>query len=297
VSESSHCHIRKIGTNGIVTTTVGNTTGVTGGFSGDGGLGINAQLNSPISIAIDASGNQVFADTGNYRVREIDTSGKITTIAGTGGSGYNGDNRAATNANLQPYSVAFDNSGNLFIAERFSRIRKVDANGIITTVAGGSGLGFAGDGGAATNATLSALYGLSFDKFGNLYFVDGSRIRKVHFAGDPTLALANVSLTNAGNYKVIVTSPYGSVASSNFVLSVVVPPVISSMTSSNGTFNFAWAAQANFSYQLQYATNLASPVWQNLGGPIIATNGIVNATDIPGPDGQRYYRVQWIPQP
>ena len=296
VSENAHCRIRKIATNGIVSTTAGNTFSVTGGFSGDGGLGTNAQLNTPLSIAIDPSGNQVFADSSNYRVRKVDTNEIITTIAGTGGYGYNGDNKAATNANLWPYSIAFDKTGNLYIAEQSGRIRKVDAGGIITTVAGGSGPGFVVDGGPATGGTLSFLHGLTFDKYGNMYFADGGRIRKVHFAGDPTLALPNVSLTNAGSYRVIVTSPYGSVMSSNLTLSVIVPPAISAITTSNGIFNFAWTAQPSFSYQLQYATNLVAPVWQDLGSPITATNGTVNTTDVPGADAQRFYRLHWVPQ-
>jgi hypothetical protein len=94
---------------------------------------------------------------------------------------------------------------------------------------------------------------------------------------------------------VIVTSPYGVATSTNFNLTVVIPPSISSLTSSNGAFNFVWTAQSNFSYQLQYATNLVAPVWQNLGNPITATNGTVNATDVPGADAQRFYRLQWQP--
>jgi hypothetical protein len=84
---------------------------------------------------------------------------------------------------------------------------------------------------------------------------------------------------------------------SNFTLSVVVPPNISSITTSNGAFNFVWTAQSNLTYQLQYATNLIAPVWQNLGSPITATNGTVNAVDIPAADAQRFYRVQWKPSP
>jgi hypothetical protein len=109
--------------------------------------------------------------------------------------------------------------------------------------------------------------------------------------------LPAVGITNAGAYTVIVTSPFGSVTSSNFTVSVVVPPSISSLTTSNGTLNFVWTAQPDFTYQLQYATNLIAPNWQNLGSPITATNGTMNTTDIPGADAQRFYRLQWISGP
>jgi sugar lactone lactonase YvrE len=99
--------------------------------------------------------------------------------------------------------VAFDACGNLYIADQNdSRIRRVDTNGIITTVAGNGGFGYNGDGEAATNASLNKPFSVAFDASGNLYIADeaNSRIREVHFAGLPALTLPNVSVTNAGNY-------------------------------------------------------------------------------------------------
>jgi hypothetical protein len=75
------------------------------------------------------------------------------------------------------------------------------------------------------------------------------------------------------------------------------PPIVPAFMASDGTFNLAWTAISNITYQLQYTTNLIAPMWQNLGNPITATNGSVSASDIPGTNAQRFYRVQWVQQP
>ena len=127
--------IRKVGTNGIITTVAGNGTQ---GYSGDGGAATNAELNYPAGVAVDATGNLFIADSINNRIRKVGTNGIITTVAGNGTAGYSGDGGAATNAELNdPSGVAVDATGNLFIADDDNnRIRKVGTNGIITTVAG-----------------------------------------------------------------------------------------------------------------------------------------------------------------
>ena len=111
----------------------------------------------------------------------------ITTVAGNGSLGFSGDGGAATNAKLYvPSGVALDAFGNLYIADTDNnRIRKVDTNGIITTVAGKTGGGYSGDGGAATNASLSYPFGVALDAAGNLYIADqnNNRIRKVDTNG------------------------------------------------------------------------------------------------------------------
>jgi len=131
---------------------------------------------------VDAFGNLFIADTYNSAIRKVDTNGIITTVAGDGNSGYSGDGGAATNASLYwPAGVTVDVLGNLYISDTYDFvIRKVDTNGLITTVAGG-GANNPGDGGAATNASLSYLQGVTTDAAGNLIFVDSGndRIRKV----------------------------------------------------------------------------------------------------------------------
>jgi sugar lactone lactonase YvrE len=214
IADFNNNRIRKVDTTGIITTVAGN--GIDG-YSGDNGPATHAEMRSPIGVAVDASGNLFIADWENYCIRKVNTNGIITTVAGGGNAGYSGDNGPATHAQLDMASgVAVDAYGNLFIADLYnSRIREVTPNGIITTVAGNGNFGYSGDNGAATNATLNAPYGVAVDASGNLLIADflNSRIRKVGLAGYPTLTLNNVTAANAGNYTVVITSPYGSVTS------------------------------------------------------------------------------------
>ena len=115
----------------------------TEGFSGDGGLATSAQLVFPPGVALDSSGNLFIADNGNHRIRKVDTSGNISTVAGTGATaalsgGFSGDGGPATSAQLlSPTGVVVDSSGNLFISDHYNhRIRKVDTSGNISTVVG-----------------------------------------------------------------------------------------------------------------------------------------------------------------
>src|SRR5664280_996461 len=209
ISDIGNNRLRKVDTNGIITTVAGNGNI---GYSGDGGAATNASLYYPFGMACDAFGNLYFADANNYRIRRVDTNGIITNVAGNGSgivsNGQVGDGGAATNAILlSPDGVAFDASGNLYVAD-LDRIRKVDSNGIITTVAGNGNSGYSGDGNEATNASLYFPEGVACDASGNLYIADeiNNRIREVHFAGFPTFTLTNVSITNVGNYSVVVTS-------------------------------------------------------------------------------------------
>jgi uncharacterized protein (TIGR03437 family) len=142
-----------------------------------------AQLNSPQGIAVDSAGNIYISDGSNYRVRKV-AGGVITTVAGNGTPGFSGDNGPATSAGLsQIFGLAFDSSGNLYVADAGDqRIRKV-SNGTITTVAGigfGNGGGL-GDNGPATSAQLSFPEGVAVDSSGNLFIADtdNNRIRKV----------------------------------------------------------------------------------------------------------------------
>src|SRR5437762_15191 len=149
---------------------------VAGGGAGDGGDATIANLNSPASVAVDSSGNLYIADLGNERIRKVvAATGIITTVAGNGVPGFAGDGGAATNASLSgPAGVAVDAGGNLYIAAYSNhRIRKVDAaTGIITTMAGNGNPTFAGDGGAATSASVYVPTGVALDASGNLYIAD-----------------------------------------------------------------------------------------------------------------------------
>jgi len=135
ISDRDNARIRRIDANGIITTVAG--TGRPG-FSGDGGSATEARIDTPDAIVFDAAGNLYFSDANNNRVRMIDASGIISTIAGTGAAGYSGDGGPATQASLaDPNGLAFDRDGNLYIADYDNGvIRKVDTKGTITTVAG-----------------------------------------------------------------------------------------------------------------------------------------------------------------
>lgn len=182
-------NVRKIDVSGIITTIAGNSTF---GFSGDGGSATMASFNfTGGSLAIDAFGNLYVLDNLNHRIRKIGVSGIVTTIAGSGpiGSGagsFSGDGGPATNARLNaPSSIAIDHNRSLYIMDNNNhRIRKIDTNGIITTIAGTGTGGYAGDGGAATAAEIN--YGkLATDCAGNLFINDSNRVRIITFGTSP----------------------------------------------------------------------------------------------------------------
>ena len=192
VTRTNH-RIRKVDTAGIITTVAGNGRQ---GYGGDGGAATAAQLNLPWDVAVDGSGNLYIADSGNYRIRKVDAdTGNISTVAGNGNFGFSGDGGLATEARLSiPRGVTADGSGNLYIADTFNqRIRKVDADGNISTVAGNGTFGFSGDGGSATAATLRNPWSVTADGSGNFYIADtgSNRIRKVDAAGDISTVAGN----------------------------------------------------------------------------------------------------------
>jgi len=155
----------------------------TAGYTGDGGAAIEAQLNAPMGLALDAAGNLYIADSGNHAVRKVSKNGVIGTVAGIGSPGYSGDGGASTAAALdQPEGVAVDASGLLYIADTFNnRVREVAPGGIIQTVAGTGISSFSGDGGAAASAALFLPTDVATDSGGDLYIADygNSRIRQV----------------------------------------------------------------------------------------------------------------------
>ncbi len=160
-------------------------------FSGDNAAATSATLALPFGMTADGSGNIFIADTNNHRVRRIDTSGNITTVAGNGQQGFTGDGGPATSAALnQPSAVALDAADNLYIADSSNhRIRKV-SNGTITTLAGNGTAGFSGDSGAATSAALNFPQGVAVDAAGDVYIADtkNHRIRKVTSGTISTIA-------------------------------------------------------------------------------------------------------------
>ena len=194
IADPNNSVIRRVAAaGGTITTIAGNHTS---GYSGNGGPATSAALYFPQGVAVDAAGNLYIADTNNSVIRRVAAAGgTITTVAGNHTSGYRVNGGPATSAALYfPQGVAVDAAGNLYIADtNNSVIRRVAAaGGTITTVAGNHTYGYSGNGGPATSAELSNLYGVAIDAAGNLYIADtnNSVIRRVAAAGGKITTVA-----------------------------------------------------------------------------------------------------------
>jgi uncharacterized protein (TIGR03437 family) len=185
--------VRKVNTAGIITTVAGGAFG----YSGDGGPATQAGLDfgfGPSGLAIDAAGNLYISDTNRVRMVNAAT-GIITTIAGNGSLGFSGDGGPAINAQLGGLQgIALDSAGNLYIADNFNnRVRKVDTNGIITTVAGDGNSRYEGDGVPAASTGLALVDSVTVDSAANLYIAERVRIRKVDTSGNITTVAGKAS--------------------------------------------------------------------------------------------------------
>jgi large repetitive protein len=234
IADSNHNRIRMVcagtkatitGTNCSGTGIISTIAGVDGasGYAGDGGAAVsaNTELNLPSGIAIDGAGNLYIADSANNVVREISAAtGVITTIAGTHTAGFSGDGGAAVSAELdQPFGLALDSAGNLYIADiGNNRVRVVcaapgtldgaacPAPGDIVTLAGNGNAGAAGDGGQAIAAELNGPYAVAVDPAGDLFIADtqNNRVRAVCASASSSIlgthcTAAGVLSTVAGN--------------------------------------------------------------------------------------------------
>jgi RHS repeat-associated protein len=178
ISDQLNHRVRRINTNGIITTVAGN--GVAS-FSGDGGPATQASLWNPTGIALASDGTLYIGDWLNHRVRQVSPDGVITTVAGTGVAGFTGDGGPATQARLfRPNGVTLTPDGDLLVTEESNnRIRRIGPDGIISTIAGNGIFGFSGDGGLATQAALSSPINTTLGSDGSLYITDTNRIRRV----------------------------------------------------------------------------------------------------------------------
>ncbi len=184
----------------IITTVVGTGTP---GATGDGGSCKLAELYEPNSLVFDKAGNMYITDAGNNKIRKVNTTGIITTIAGTGLQNYSGDGGPATAAELnKPTSIAIDTDGNLYTGTIGDyRIRKISKEGIITTIAGTGSLGYGSDNIPATACDLYGPYMGAVDKMGNIIFTDRGnyRVCKINTAGIITTICGNGTDIHSGD--------------------------------------------------------------------------------------------------
>jgi sugar lactone lactonase YvrE len=201
IADSSNGRIRKVSTNGIISTVAGSTQ--FNGFSGDGGPAIDAVIGGPSGVAVDNAGNLYIADSVNLRIREVTTDGVIQTIAGNGGQGYSGDGGQAVQASIGvPVALCVDGAGDVYFSvggTDLNRVRKVSSDGIITTVAGTGPSGASGVGGAAVNAQLFSPRGVAADHAGNIFIADIERIIEVSPSGILTLIAGGGTQGYAGD--------------------------------------------------------------------------------------------------
>jgi uncharacterized protein (TIGR03437 family) len=214
--------IRKVNAAGVITTVAG-FAGEKMKFSGDGGPAVKASIyisSNHNGMAADQAGNLYIADDGHHRIRKVDPSGMITTVAGNGSIDYSGDGGQAISASLwRPSAVAVDGGGNLYIADtQNSRVRKVDAHGVISTLAGNGAIAYLGDGGPAKDASLFYPMGVAVDGAGNVYIADQNAyvVRKVDSKGIISTVAGNGDFGFAGDgglaAKAELSGPYGVAA-------------------------------------------------------------------------------------
>lgn len=247
IADQGNGVIRKVSSS---TGVINSYAGIYGssGYSGDGGPATSAQVSSIGGLATDHNGNLFFSD-GN-RIRKINSSGIISTIAG-GGSASSpsyGDGGSATNAVLSNCSaLTLDDAGNLYISDAdvygigHNRIRKINSVGIITNVAGDGTVGFSGDGSAAISAKLNRLGGLAIDRYGDLYITDvyNNRIRKVTFTtASPSVicsgSSSTLTATAAGTGGTYTWSPATGLSSTTGA-SVIATPSVTTIYTVTGT--------------------------------------------------------------
>jgi sugar lactone lactonase YvrE len=201
VADYNSYEVRKIATDGTITTVAGNGTF---GYSGDGLLATSAQLASPSGLAVDNASHCLYvSDFGNNTVRKVDLgTGIISTVAGNATAGYSGDNGPAISAQLQgPSGIALDSAGNLYIADYANNRIRMVSSGTITTVAGTGSAGFTADGVPATSAGISYPTDVAIDSANNIYVADNyaHRIRMFTVGGNISTVAGTGSAGSSGD--------------------------------------------------------------------------------------------------
>jgi len=205
IADFANNRVRKVTPDGVINTVAGTGTET---YSGDGGPAIQASLDGPLTVAVDRAGNLYIADTNNYVIREVTLNGLIQTVAGTGASGFGGDNGPPTNAQLSaPAGIALDSAGNLYISDGGSRIRKIiPSAAVITTIAGSRSSGYSGDNGMAPLASFNGLAGLAVDAAGNVYVTDSGN-NAVRLLQPMAAAITLSAVANGASNQVAPAAP------------------------------------------------------------------------------------------
>jgi uncharacterized protein (TIGR03437 family) len=283
ISEQAGNVVREVNTNGVISTVAG--TGTAGPPGAETGVALNQNLSGPQGLALDSTGALLIADSGNNRIRRLTSDGTITTIAGSATSGYSGDGGPATAATLRaPTGVQVDSAGNLYISDTSNyRIRKVDTNGIITTVAGNGSAGYNGDGSPATAYSLNGPSALVSTSPCAVQIADSSNLRirqltagvnytistnpaglQATVAGQTGTAPFSVALQPGTAYQVTAPSPQPGVAGVQYVLSGA-----QQVSASCG----AGQTSVTVNFQTQYALSITS----DAGGAVSPAAGFQNS--------------------
>jgi hypothetical protein len=228
ISDANNCYVREVNAiTGIISTLAGISDGC--GYSGDGGLGVNAALNTPLGIHLDANAHLYIADNGNNAVRVLNThTGVITTLAGNGTAGYSGDGGLAASALLNsPRSVVVDSANNIYITDTGNNtIRKVTVGtDIINRIAGDgtTNSGYSGDGGPATGALMNRPDWPAIDINGNFYFTDENNAVARTITGAASLSFRSVDVNTNSAAQDITISNNGTASLSMASLAVSGP--------------------------------------------------------------------------
>jgi sugar lactone lactonase YvrE len=271
IADSGNDRVRRVD---AVTRTI--TTVAGGGPSavnrGDGGPATNAYVVAPSHLALDSAGNLYITQEDGNRIRRVDAATKvITTIAGTEALGFSGDGGSATAAMLDsPSGISVAANGDVYFADANNyRIRKIDSSGVISTAAGNGSFGFAGDGGAATDAKLAAPTDVKFDRSGNLYITDflNNRIRKID-------ATTKIITTIAGAGGSGFSGDGGAASSATFNL-----PVASAIDASGNVY-----VADNFNYRVR-RIDAATKVVATIAGGAFGDGDFATSIQILSPAG------------